>query len=195
MYITPNCSTDYYDQTLQYLSSLTTNNDLVIVGDLNCPDINWQTMTGYNPFTSSLCSLFFVKNLIQLITDPTLIHGNILDLVVTNVKQRISNIKVDSASCLNQSDHFLITFNLHLTPPKQTGSKTHSILNYKRADLSGLALRLLDMGLLQPSSGMTSNIDHMWSHLKTKLLCEIEAFVPTINNETIRKQFSSLVYS
>ena len=40
IYIPPNCSTDYYDQTLQYLSLLPSDSDLVIVGDFNCPDIN-----------------------------------------------------------------------------------------------------------------------------------------------------------
>ena len=124
-------------------------------------------MTRHIPFTTSLCSLLFNKNLIQLITTPTHIQGNTLDLVITNAKQKISNIKVDSVSSQKESDHFLITFHLQSIPPKYSCSTSHQMLNFKRADLSGLALHLQDIDLLEPSSEMsTNNIDQMWGHLK-----------------------------
>ena len=98
LYIPPNNSKDYYDETLQYLRSLPSNMDLILLGDLNAPDINWLSMVGYSHFTSDLCNELFNMNLTQLVSKPTHIHGNILDIIATNASHRISNIITDQCN-------------------------------------------------------------------------------------------------
>ncbi len=56
----------------------------------------------YNIF---LCDTLFSLNLVQLVTEPTHIHGNILDIIATNVPQRIVNLEVNT-SRYNYSDHY-----------------------------------------------------------------------------------------
>ena len=48
-------------------------------------------------------------NLSQLIDEPTHVHGNILDLVLTNVPECVSSVVINKNSPLN-SDHFSISF-------------------------------------------------------------------------------------
>ena len=53
-------------------------------------------------------------NFIQLIDEPTHIHGNILDLVLTNNIDIIHDLSVHSKQPLPiSSDHFIITFKIH----------------------------------------------------------------------------------
>ncbi len=93
LYIPPNSPHDYNDEMLHYLRSLPTNIDVVLLGDLNTPDINWLSMVGHSRFSTELCAEFFKSNLTQLISQPTHIHGNLLDIVATNASHRISNIE------------------------------------------------------------------------------------------------------
>ena len=41
VYVPPNSKPEYHKDLLDYLVSLGTTSNLVIVGDFNCPDINW----------------------------------------------------------------------------------------------------------------------------------------------------------
>ena len=47
------------------------------------PTINWDILQGETPMSNLFCDLVFNLNLVQMINEPTHIHGNILDLVLT----------------------------------------------------------------------------------------------------------------
>ena len=49
---------------------------MLVVGDFNCPDIDWPTFSGVSPASSALCDFVFI---IQVIESPTHTKGNILD--------------------------------------------------------------------------------------------------------------------
>ena len=51
------------------------------------------------------CNCLDDLNLVQLISKSTHIKGNILDLVITNDPDRISNLSVETNSSVNSSDH------------------------------------------------------------------------------------------
>ena len=47
VYIPPNSDSDYLNSLLLYLSSLYISHDhIILVGDFNLPDIDWDTLTG-----------------------------------------------------------------------------------------------------------------------------------------------------
>ena len=53
-----------------------------------------------------LCDLIFQHNFTQLIMHPTHVHGNILDLIITNNEEIISNIQISNeGTFLITSDH------------------------------------------------------------------------------------------
>jgi len=47
-------------------------------------DINWQCLSADSHFSVKLCYVIFQYNFIQFVEYSTCIHGNILDLIITN---------------------------------------------------------------------------------------------------------------
>ena len=86
---------------------------LLIVGDFNLPNVDWATLTAsidcrmYTLFTKAIKDHF----LWQVIDFPTR-NDNFLDLLLTNIPDKISNIK-GFQDILN-SDHQLIEFSMDL---------------------------------------------------------------------------------
>ena len=84
VYIPPNSDSDYLNSLFLYLSNLITLRDhIILVGDFNFPDINWDTLSGSSLSSKSFCDFVFQNNLSQLVHSPTHLKGNILDLVLT----------------------------------------------------------------------------------------------------------------
>ena len=63
VYVPPNSSKEYHLDMMAYLASLDSNN-LLIVGDFNCPDVIWPSLTASTPFSNDLCDFVFNSNLI-----------------------------------------------------------------------------------------------------------------------------------
>uniref|UniRef100_A0A1X7VPE3 Endonuclease/exonuclease/phosphatase domain-containing protein n=1 Tax=Amphimedon queenslandica TaxID=400682 RepID=A0A1X7VPE3_AMPQE len=72
LYRPPNVLPKYDQSVSDYIDSLAaTSNKVMLFGDLNVPDINWDTLTGVSPFSKSLCEAVFHSNLTQLVDSPT----------------------------------------------------------------------------------------------------------------------------
>lgn len=78
-YIPPNCNDEYQQEVLSSINSLNTECDTILLGDFNCPGINWSTLSATTPFSLSLCNLLYSKNLVN---QPTHFQGNTLDLIL-----------------------------------------------------------------------------------------------------------------
>ena len=82
VYIPPNITTNYYKSLFDFLSNLASTTDkLIILGDFNFPDIDWDSLSGHSPASSQFCDLVFQYSLSQLVSVPTHNQGNILDLI------------------------------------------------------------------------------------------------------------------
>ena len=67
VYVPPSPTDDYRSSLLLHLDNLySTNDSVIVVGDFNCPDLNWNTLTGSSHFSCTLCDLAFEHNLSQL---------------------------------------------------------------------------------------------------------------------------------
>ena len=109
VYVPRNSASTYHETLFTYISDLSNNSDkVIIIGDFNFPDIDWDSLSGNSPTSNQFCELLFKTGLCQLI--DTLTH-NILDLLLTNLDDNICDANVHSISFL-QSDHFDITFSL-----------------------------------------------------------------------------------
>ena len=178
LYIPPNCSTEYQRETLNSLSNLQSNSNAVILGDFNALDIDWHTHTAGTPFSRDLCNTLHQLNYIQLVSVPTHQAGNTLDLVLTNVPQRIENIRVETNSPLT-SDHYPVSLDIssaYNTRSSGTGSSTLNTLNYRKANLPALAEHLCNsLETLVPHS---TSLEIFWSDLKNAITQSSLRFVP-----------------
>ena len=123
---------------------------LLLLGDFNFPQIDWQLTSSSHELENQFCNLLDDFSLIQLIEDPTHIHGNILDLVATYFPERLTK-PVCSNSVVN-SDHPEVYFEINI---KGTRKHNFSRVCYKynkddfdnlRTDLSNANLeQVLDM--------------------------------------------------
>ena len=69
---------------------------MLILGDFNIPDVNWDTLTATSSISDSFCDLAFNLNLFHLIKNPTHTQGNILDIMLTNVEESIHTLTIPS---------------------------------------------------------------------------------------------------
>ena len=117
VYIPPKSSAadEYLHELYEFLMTLKSISDsLVLLGDFNFNDINWESLYGNSPVSAKFCEIIFDLNLCQLVSEPTHIHGNILDLVLTNNPDNIVDLIVHSKPPFSiSSDHFVITFRIY----------------------------------------------------------------------------------
>ena len=141
VYNPPNSGLLYQQKLLSFLSDfMQSEGNVLILGDFNTPDINWSTLTAESGFSFQLCNLIFQHNFTQVITSPTHEHGNLLDLIITNNEDIISDVQIHNEGTLNiKSDHYPVSFNLksfllHHKPEHQP----INILDYSKVDYDGL---------------------------------------------------------
>ena len=109
-YIPPSCSDEFFPAAIDTLNSIQADHDVILTGDFNAPDIDWLTLTAPTNRSSSLC---VSKNLVNLVTQPTHQSGNILDLVLSNSPDRISNLAISIPNTTLSSDHSIIAFDVN----------------------------------------------------------------------------------
>ena len=164
----------------------------MFVGDFNAPDINWSTFNASSHFSDCLCSCLCNNNLVQLVSNPTHVRGNIniLDLVVTNASERLSTVHIDNSSH-SSSDHFLISMHLNSYSSKLGISNSLSFTYmYAGADFTAMSNYLFDN-----QTSVAPNIEETWSNLKHLVLQARDLFVPKfkIPKKPHPKWFDSVV--
>ena len=82
------------------LNNYNFNEDILILGDFNAPDINWSTVSASSAASITLCELVFQNNLLQIIPESTHLLGDVLDLILTNSPARIMNITINTPKSL-----------------------------------------------------------------------------------------------
>ena len=115
VYIPPNPSDSYMHDLISNLTWLCypvqpINRHYIITGDFNLPDTNWDTLSTTSSSSSAFCDFIFNNSLTQLIDQPTHVKGNILDHVLSNSDELVTNLTISSNNSWISSDHFVITF-------------------------------------------------------------------------------------
>ena len=70
IYHPPNADDQHNSSLLSFLSSLDSTKNIVIIGDLNLPDTDWNTYSGCSAISDEFTELAFNLNLTQLVTGP-----------------------------------------------------------------------------------------------------------------------------
>jgi len=83
--------------------------------------------------------IIFNLNLSQLVCEPTHIAGNTLDLILTSIFDCIINGIIQSEPPLpNPSDHFIITFDVHVINHDEQCGGTITLFDFSRGDYTSL---------------------------------------------------------
>ena len=174
VYVPPSVGDSSFSSLLSYLSTLFSSDEhVIVVGDFNCPDLQWSTLSSTSPLSSALCEFVFDNNIYQAVEFPTHKMGNVLDLVFTNSVDLISNVSISSDCCL--SDHFPIVLSIN-QPSHKPAHFSHTVLDYSRANFSGMCdfLGKYDFSMLYQSS----NVEFIWSALKSAISTAVSLFTP-----------------
>ena len=114
---------------VSYLDLLDNSKNLLILGDLNLPDIDWDTYTGSFGTSSAIADLAYNYNMHQLVSDTTHIMGNTLDVILTN-SDSFCDVEVSSKLPHGlSSDRYMITFfNKHILSNQILWPNTYLII-------------------------------------------------------------------
>ena len=148
----------------------------VILGDFNCPDINWQAMSCCSePCHNILYDFVMFNGLTQCVTSPTRL-SNVLDLVLVSDPLLVSAIEV--APPFSTSDHNAINFEILYSKSSQSSGRFHrKQFLWKLGDYDSLCdfLACYDWNTL-----FTYNltVDSLWRAFREVLDNAIDLFVP-----------------
>ena len=104
-----------------------------LIGDFNLRNPNWEILASSNTTEQSFINEFLCLGLIQCISSPTHTKGNILDILLTNSDNFVSDIKILSNNESCKSDHYAITFKVKINVKLKKPMNTKSF-NFKRAN-------------------------------------------------------------
>ena len=104
-----------------------------LIGDFNLRSVNWETHTSSHNIEHLFVNEFLRLGLIQCITSPTHIKGNILDLLLKNSDNIVSDIAILNNTEFCKSDHYAITFKIKVKVKRKKPIKIKSF-NFKRVN-------------------------------------------------------------
>jgi hypothetical protein len=156
-----------------------------VVGDLNCPGIDWQSLTAPNDSIQNALLEFVIHNgYVQAVRDATR-KNNTLDIVLTNEPLTLCDVCV--ASPVGSSDHCQINFVVAIAP---TIAAQHSIegndcrqqqwqlsYDWREADFTSMSYYLNSIDWLQLLS-VSLTADSLWAAFADILKAAIAEFVP-----------------
>jgi hypothetical protein len=71
VYLPPSTTPLMFSSLLTFLSTISADYETIVLGDFNMPDIDWGTLSGSSPLSSSLMEFMFDENLTQHVSAPT----------------------------------------------------------------------------------------------------------------------------
>lgn len=163
---------------LSYLNSLDSTKNILLIGDLNLPDADWETYSGHSLMTDDFVEMAYNHNLIQHVTGSTHRDGNTLDIALSNLDS-IQHLETYASLPSNlSSDHYMITFLIEYTFSKPA-MKCKSKFDYNKTNWEDMNqfLSQYDFTLALNSN----NTEFIWLYLKTAINSAINLYVPQVS--------------
>ena len=172
-YLPPSCSASYLTDLLNCLASLLQNvRSVAVCGDFNQSHVNWVRFQASHRDSLEILRFVASEGLTQLVTEPTHISGNILDLVFATDRNLVSDVSVGEP--LATSDHFSVSFRLAcgigFARPLTKDIYDFSRLQVAKNFLLGVNWFALFEGC--------SDVESLWRSFKDCLLFALENLVP-----------------
>ena len=143
----------------------------IMIGDFNFPEICWdsgQTAARTRTFLETTTE----AGMEQLVTFPTHVKGNKLDLLLTNVPERV--LEVEDAGRLGHSDHVMIT--AKLTARESQPIRTRDQPDWSKADWAGMREELGTINWRMELDN--KNVEEAWTVFTNKIHKAVDKHVP-----------------
>ena len=167
---------------------------ILIMGDLNFPDIDWENWTCKINNTEDINYKFIecIRDcyLHQHVTEPTRKRGNdnpsTLDLLFLNEEHIISDLEI--TTCLGSSDHSILRFNFICQSEKQDPKIK---VNYNKGDYKSMNEELKVIDWEREFDKFPEDVKKQWDIFVSKYLAIEQKYVPRkivyINGEPSKK--------
>ena len=171
VYRSPNSSRSNTEKLCEIVKNI--GNNSVIIGDINLPGINWEECRADHKGKLFL-EAALESGLQQLVRTPTHNKGNRLDLLLTNVPEKI--ISISDVGCLGKSDHCMLMTEFYMEPKRVEPTETKLLWN--RANYQNIRqdLERHDWETLHRAP----DVEAAWETFKKVLEKTVEANVPKI---------------
>ena len=111
IYRSPNAREEAMDELVSVVRGAGKNT--VMLGDFNLPDIDWEEGTASRRATAFMEAVDEAA-MEQLVEFATQVRGNRLDLVISNIPERVMDLKEEGR--LGSSDHDMISVQIGVGP-------------------------------------------------------------------------------
>lgn len=168
--------------TLSCISSLASKHNYILIGDFNFPDVDWHSLCCTHPNSRLFCDFVFNNNFTQLVCTPTHSKGNILDLVLINSDDLVSELAVLSKEPFPglKSDHHLLSFKMSLDSLPMSKRPLSYSFNFSKGNylLMNEYIFSLDLSIFYTSY----DIEYLWSTFKSLLHDCYHRFIPKLRD-------------
>jgi hypothetical protein len=134
----------------------------VLIGDINMPDTDWETGR-VGTKGKSLLETIQEERLHQLISYPTHIKGNVLDLFITNCPHRV--LSVEDVGRLGRSDHCVILMEMECAVKRKVNFQPSK--NWSSANFEGMRRQIEKVNWARRLDNMCT--EDAWNAFKVKL--------------------------
>ena len=160
VYRSPNSTNENNKAVLNFVSKFSMFPGFkILVGDFNCPNMNWDTWCTSSPFELKFLDTLRKNFLTQYVDKPTRARGtdtpHILDLIIS-AENFLQNLYYESP--LGKSDHCVLMFDCKVYTTKQNQTSKRAL---SKGDYDGLraSLKIDWTNMLQQRN---NNVEDMW---------------------------------
>jgi len=179
----PERNTHDLDQLQKSLNMITENGkkerDIILAGDFNCPDINWNTHNAHSSgkdqdIQQNLIDMTSSSLLSQVHLSPT--RGpNILDLVFTTNPTLVKS----SSSVPGISDHDAVVTDFDVKPQKSR-QKPRKCFKYRKANWEQMEADMNDAAKdIEDAQAAGADVETLWSTFRDSLSNTMKRNIPT----------------
>ena len=153
---------------------------ICIVGDFNYPSIKWNgEWTG--PQDNELIECIRDAHLTQMVSNPTRRRegqrSNILDLILVNEEQFISNI--EHCCPIAKSDHEVLLFTLYTTVENSNEQNLEVRYDLNKGKYHAMRESIAEIDWIEILQ-CTFNVDQCWKIIKGVIVEKMEKYIPTV---------------
>ena len=169
VYRSPNSAPTNTEALVKIMENLAPST--ILIGDFNLPGIDWEENKADRQ-GRPVQEKAIEEGLEQLVTFPTHIKGNRLDLVLTNCPEKV--ISVGEGGRLGRSDHCIIVMEVRATPRITRLAANRP--DWRKANTAGLRDFLGDTNWRGMFEGV--GLEEAWRRFKHRLKSATDKFVP-----------------
>ena len=166
------CENDSFIEYMYSVSGYQQNAHLIICGDFNSPNIQWDSPT-LSQFSDPLLTWYLDNFLNQNINFPTRPQSaSILDLVFSSMETEVSEISINE--CFGSSDHAIISFKICFDNFDSDTKYSHRMC-FSQANWTRFRKILLNANWKNAGD---DNIDNVWTTYFANISNAIEQSIP-----------------